>query len=124
MSRRVNRPKGERAGVRSIAVGWHGQRYADARVPSSTRSMGMRVPLPMPPISEQISSRRSLRRQIEDLFLPFLGELMGVEVVIGSALADQITVGAGFGYLAGFDDQDPIGAADRAQPVGDDERDA
>src|SRR6266566_8561689 len=65
-----------------------------------------------------------LSSKIEHLLFAFMCELMSVEIVVVAPLADQVAVRAGFNDLTVFDDQNPVGGADRAQPMGDDEGNA
>src|ERR1700736_818484 len=51
----------------------------------------------------------------------FQAVLAGVEIVVAAVERVEGLVGAAFEDLALFDDQDLVGAADRREPVGDDE---
>ena len=48
-------------------------------------------------------------------------ELTGVQAVIKAHLRKQLVVRAAFGDFADFDDENRIGALNRAEPMGDDE---
>ena len=66
----------------------------------------------MPDSPAKLDLRCRLRSQIQHLFLPFLRELVGVELVVGAAAADEVSVGAGFDDLARFDDEDLFSTMD------------